>query len=116
MESINSPNGSEIVIDKMDRWDAEWRGYRGGQNTPLIIMNVKTQDEILLPNPNRTTDIKPVWLNKKIYHRNPNHHLDFLYNQLLQKNLQALFHHYFQIQNRINPLYTHQCVELYCQQ
>ena len=61
-----SPNGSKIVIDKMDRWDAEWRGYRGGQNTPLIIMNVKTQDEILLPNPNRTTDIKPVWLNKKI--------------------------------------------------
>jgi len=62
-----SPNGSKMVIDKMDRWDAEWRGYRGGQNTPLIIMNLKTQDEILLPNPNRTTDIKPVWLNKKIY-------------------------------------------------
>ena len=23
-----SPNGSKMVIDKMDRWDVEWRGYK----------------------------------------------------------------------------------------
>jgi tricorn protease len=62
-----SPDGSQMIIDKMDRWDVEWRAYRGGQNTPLILMDLKTQEEKLLPNTERTTDIKPIWLNDKIY-------------------------------------------------
>ncbi|WP_179346315.1 S41 family peptidase [Winogradskyella ursingii] len=61
-----SPDGKKLVIDKMDRWDIEWRAYRGGQNTPLIILDVATQNEELLPN-ERTTDIKPLWLGNKIY-------------------------------------------------
>jgi tricorn protease len=61
-----SPDGSQMIIDKMDRWDVEWRAYRGGQNTPLILMDLATQEETLLPN-DRTTDIKPIWLNDKIY-------------------------------------------------
>ncbi|MDI9366703.1 MAG: protease, partial [Flavobacterium sp.] len=44
-----SPDGSKLVIDKMDRWDVEWRAYRGGQNTPLIILDLATQSETLLP-------------------------------------------------------------------
>ncbi|WP_115462514.1 S41 family peptidase [Winogradskyella aurantiaca] len=62
-----SPDASQMIIDKMDRWDVEWRAYRGGQNTPLIIMDLDTQNEILLPNTDRTTDIKPLWLNDNIY-------------------------------------------------
>ncbi|MCA0133796.1 S41 family peptidase [Winogradskyella alexanderae] len=62
-----SPDGTQMIIDKMDRWDAEWRAYRGGQNTPLILMDLDTQNETLLPNTDRTTDIKPFWLNDKIY-------------------------------------------------
>jgi len=42
-----SPNGKQIVIDKMSRWDSEWRHYRGGQNTPLIILNLANNNEIL---------------------------------------------------------------------
>jgi tricorn protease len=61
-----SPNGNEIVIDKMSRWDIEWRGYRGGQNTPLIILDLKTNQEELLPH-NKTTDIQPLWLGEMIY-------------------------------------------------
>ncbi len=61
-----SPNGKEMVIDKMRRWDVEWRDYRGGQNTPLIIVDLKTLNETLLPN-NKTTDRHPVWLNDVIY-------------------------------------------------
>ncbi len=61
-----SPNGKQLVLDKMDRWDVEWRAYRGGQNTPLIILDLESQNEVLLPNES-TTDIQPMWLGDKIY-------------------------------------------------
>ena len=63
--SYNS-NGTKIVIDRMSRWDVEWRDYRGGQNTPLIIVDLKTLQETLIPN-NKTTDINPIWIGDKIY-------------------------------------------------
>ncbi|WP_370391455.1 PDZ domain-containing protein [uncultured Winogradskyella sp.] len=61
-----SPNGKKLIVDKMDRWDVEWRAYRGGQNTPLIILDLATQEEELLPN-DKTTDIKPLWLDTTVY-------------------------------------------------
>jgi len=61
-----SPDGKQLILDKTDRWDVEWRAYRGGQNTPLILLDLSTQEETLLPN-KRTTDIKPFWLNEQIY-------------------------------------------------
>ncbi|MBL4605454.1 MAG: PD40 domain-containing protein, partial [Flavobacteriaceae bacterium] len=61
-----SSNGKSIVIDKMSRWDSEWRVYRGGQNTPLIILDPKTSKETLLPHKN-TTDVQPLWLGDDIY-------------------------------------------------
>ncbi len=61
-----SPNGEKIILDRVDRWDIEWRNYRGGQNTPLIILNLKDFTETLLPN-ERSTDILPVWLGESIY-------------------------------------------------
>ena len=62
-----SPDGSRLIVDVMDRWDSEWRAYRGGQNTPLIILDIDSQDEILIPNRDRTTDVKPIWMKNKIY-------------------------------------------------
>ncbi len=61
-----SPDGKKLVIDRMDRWDVEWRNYRGGQNTPLVILNLADQSEKLLPNAS-TFDIQPLWLGDKIY-------------------------------------------------
>ncbi|GAA4963542.1 S41 family peptidase [Algibacter aquimarinus] len=61
-----SPDGKKIIVDKISRWDSEWRAYRGGQNTPLFILDLKTNEEELLPHVN-TTDIKPVWLGDTIY-------------------------------------------------
>ncbi|MGB3467429.1 MAG: PDZ domain-containing protein, partial [Cyclobacteriaceae bacterium] len=58
--------GNSIVIDKMRRWDVEWRAYRGGQNTPLIVLDLRNQSEVLIPN-EKTTDIQPVWLGNGIY-------------------------------------------------
>lgn len=61
-----SKDGKLMVIDRMSRWDVEWRAYRGGQNTPLVILNLNNSQETLLPN-DRTTDIKPIWIGDYIY-------------------------------------------------
>lgn len=61
-----SPDGKKIAIDRVSRWDVEWRNYRGGQNTPLIILDLETYAETIIPN-ERTTDIQPLWIGNKIY-------------------------------------------------
>lgn len=61
-----SPDGKSMAIDRVNRWDKEWRAYRGGQNTPLSILNLKSFDEKLLPN-EQTTDINPIWIEDQIY-------------------------------------------------
>ncbi|TRX66540.1 S41 family peptidase [Carboxylicivirga sp. M1479] len=61
-----SADGKYMALDKMRRWDWEWRAYRGGQNTPLILLNLETWEEELLPN-DRTTDTQPVWVDDKVY-------------------------------------------------
>jgi tricorn protease len=61
-----SEDGKQIVIDRIQRWDVEWRHYRGGQNTPLVILNLTDQTERLLPNES-TIDIQPLWLGNIIY-------------------------------------------------
>ncbi len=61
-----SPDGKQIVIDKMSRWDPEWRNYRGGQNTPLIILNLKDLSEVEIPS-EKTMELQPIWLNDEIY-------------------------------------------------
>lgn len=61
-----SQDGKQMIIDRMSRWDEEWRAYRGGQNTPLVILNLGNSKETLLPN-NKTTDIKPIWMGDNIY-------------------------------------------------
>ena len=61
-----SPDGKSMVVDRVQRWDKEWRVYRGGQNTPISILNMKNLSETLLPN-NQTTDVNPLWIDDKIY-------------------------------------------------
>lgn len=58
--------GKKIAIDKMSRWDTEWRAYRGGQNTPLIILDLEDQSEVLLPH-DKTTDIQPTWIGQELF-------------------------------------------------
>ncbi|HUF77270.1 MAG TPA: PDZ domain-containing protein [Longimicrobiales bacterium] len=61
-----APDGRRIVVDRMGRWDVEFRGYRGGQNTPLVILDLGSLVETKLPN-ERTTDTEPVWVGETIY-------------------------------------------------
>lgn len=59
-------DGKRMVIDRMSRWDVEWRNYRGGQNTALVLLDLDDLDEVQLPN-ERTTDIDPLWLGNTVY-------------------------------------------------
>jgi tricorn protease len=61
-----APDGRRLVVDRVARWDVEWRSYRGGQNTPLVILDLASLDETRLPN-ERSMDIDPVWLGGKIF-------------------------------------------------
>lgn len=61
-----APDGNRMIVDRMTRWESEFQDYRGGQNTPLILMNLETLDETWLPN-ERTTDTHPIWLGDMIY-------------------------------------------------
>jgi tricorn protease len=61
-----SADGKRLVVDRVTRWDWEWRSYRGGQNTPLTILDLGTLDEVRLPN-ERTQDRYPVWVGGKIW-------------------------------------------------
>ena len=66
MRGSFSPDGRRVVVDRVDRWDEEFRSYRGGQNTPLTITNVADAGEVRLPN-ERTMDVDPVWIGETIY-------------------------------------------------
>jgi tricorn protease len=61
-----SADGRRLVVDRMSRWDVEFRDYRGGQNTPLVLLDLQTLDETRLPS-ERTQDTDPVWLDGKVY-------------------------------------------------
>lgn len=61
-----SPDGNRIAIDVVSRWDSEWRAYRGGQNTPLVVLNIADNSEVLIPNEG-SMDLHPVWIGETIY-------------------------------------------------
>ena len=61
-----SADGRRIVVDRVSRWDSEWRGYRGGQNTPLTILDLSSLDEVRIPS-ELTTDVAPVWVGGKVF-------------------------------------------------
>ncbi|MDC6350895.1 PDZ domain-containing protein [Zeaxanthinibacter sp. PT1] len=61
-----SPAGDAIAIDRVTRWESEFRNYRGGQNTPLILLNLDTQSEVLIPN-ERSIDLHPTWIDDTVY-------------------------------------------------
>ena len=61
-----SADGRRIVVDRVRRWDPEWRSYRGGQNTSLTILDLGDLAETRIPC-ERTTDLHPVWLGGTIW-------------------------------------------------
>jgi len=59
-------DGQRLVVEPTSRWDPEWRGYRGGQNVPLVVLDLGTLDEQLIPS-DLTYDQHPVWVDGTVY-------------------------------------------------
>ncbi len=61
-----SPDGSRIAYRMNNSWDEERRNYRGGQNRPIWIVDLKTYD-LVSPPWTDSKDMDPVWVGDTVY-------------------------------------------------
>ncbi len=61
-----SPDGNFFAYEYVTPWDEEWRNYRGGQNRPIWLINLKDNSLKKLPWEN-SHDMQPVWMGEQIY-------------------------------------------------
>ena len=61
-----SPDGTHIAYRMNNSWDDERRNYRGGQNRPIWIVDLKTFD-LVSPPWTDSKDIDPVWVGDTVY-------------------------------------------------
>lgn len=61
-----SADGSHIAYRMNSSWDEERRNYRGGQNKPIWIVDLKTYDLVTPPFTN-SKDTDPVWVGRSVF-------------------------------------------------
>ena len=61
-----SADGARIAYRMNNSWDEERRNYRGGQNRPIWIVDLKSYD-LSSPPWTDSKDVDPVWLNDAVY-------------------------------------------------
>jgi tricorn protease len=61
-----SPSGTHIAYRMNSSWDEERRNYRGGQNRPVWIVDLKTYD-LVSPPWTDSNDKDPAWLGETVY-------------------------------------------------
>ena len=61
-----SPDGAHVAYRMNNSWDEERRNYRGGQNRPIWIVDLKTY-ELVSPPWTDSKDIEPVWVGDAVY-------------------------------------------------
>ena len=61
-----SPDGTHIAYRMNSSWDEERRNYRGGQNRPIWIVDLKTYD-LVSPPWTDSKDMEPAWLGEVVY-------------------------------------------------
>jgi len=61
-----SADGSHIAYRMNNSWDEERRNYRGGQNRPIWIVDLKTYD-LVSPPWTDSKDMDPVWVGDSVY-------------------------------------------------
>jgi tricorn protease len=66
LQGSYSPDGQSIAYEPITRWEDAWKRYKGGQNIPIWIVNLKTLDLEKIPS-NNTHDSDPVWIGDQIY-------------------------------------------------
>jgi tricorn protease len=61
-----SEDGTHIAYRMNNSWDEERRNYRGGQNRPIWIVDLKTFD-LVSPQWTDSKDVDPVWIDDAVY-------------------------------------------------
>jgi tricorn protease len=61
-----SPDGTHIAYRMNNSWDEERRNYRGGQNRPIWIVDLKSYD-LVSPPWTDSKDMDPVWVDDAVY-------------------------------------------------
>ncbi len=61
-----SSDGTHIAYRMNNSWDEERRNYRGGQNRPIWIVDLKTYD-LVSPPWTDSKDVDPAWLGSTVY-------------------------------------------------
>ncbi|MGB7355827.1 MAG: protease, partial [Acidobacteriaceae bacterium] len=66
VEGSISPDGSTIAYVPILQWETAWKHYRGGQTTPIWLVNLSTLDLVKIPRDN-SNDSSPVWEGHTVY-------------------------------------------------
>jgi len=61
-----SPDGTRVAYRMNNSWDEERRNYRGGQNRPIWIVDLKTYD-LTTPPWTDSKDMDPAWVGDTVY-------------------------------------------------
>lgn len=61
-----SADGTRIAYRMNNSWDEERRNYRGGQNRPIWIVDLKTYD-LVSPPWTDSKDVDPVWVDDSVF-------------------------------------------------
>ncbi|HEX9366459.1 MAG TPA: hypothetical protein VF921_07520, partial [Vicinamibacterales bacterium] len=61
-----SPSGTHVAYRMNNSWDDERRNYRGGQNRPIWIVDLKTFD-LVSPPWTDSKDLDPVWVGDTVF-------------------------------------------------
>ncbi|HTV13537.1 MAG TPA: PDZ domain-containing protein [Acidobacteriaceae bacterium] len=62
-----SPDGATIAYVPVEQWQQAWKHYRGGQTTPVWLVNLKSLDLVKVPRDSNSNDSYPVWEGRTVY-------------------------------------------------
>lgn len=62
-----SPDSSQIAYVPNGKWQEAWKRYRGGQTTPIWILDLADSRWKAIPR-NNTNDSNPMWIGRNIYY------------------------------------------------
>ncbi|HXU20947.1 MAG TPA: protease, partial [Verrucomicrobiae bacterium] len=65
-EGSYSPDGSQIAYVPVFQWEPDWKGYRGGQTTPVWIAKLADSSVVKVPRED-SNDRNPMWIGKTVY-------------------------------------------------
>ncbi len=61
-----SPDGAHLAYVPTFQWEPFWKGYRGGQTTPVMIADLADSSVVAVPRSN-SNDNDPMWVGNTVY-------------------------------------------------